>query len=375
MAEESAQERTEKPSAKRLREAKERGQVPRSRELNTTLILIAGSLFLYLYAPFLGANLLELMGQGLTTGASDLDHPSVLGKQLGASLWRAFNLLLPLFGVLGFVAIAAPSLLGGWLLSGKKLAPKWSNVNPLKGLQRIFSPNGLMEVAKAIVKLLVVGGVGIAFLRHRMDEIIAPAAASISSDLFRALRLYGSFFAVLAASTMLIAVVDVPFQIWSHMRKLRMTRQELKEEMKETEGRPEVKSRIRNFQRQMAQQRMMEAVPHADVVVTNPTHFAVVLKYEPERADAPRVVARGADLVAWRIRTVAEANAVPVFEEPLLARALYNSCKIGQEIPALLYLSVAQVLAYIYQLRNAREIGNEPPRPPTDIPVPEELVN
>ena len=158
------------------------------------------------------------------------------------------------------------------------------------------------------------------------------------------------------------------------MRKLRMTRQELKEEMKETEGRPEVKSRIRNLQRQMAQQRMMEAVPHADVVVTNPTHFAVVLKYEPERADAPRVVARGADLVAWRIRTVAEANAVSVFEEPLLARALYNSCKIGQEIPAPLYLSVAQVLAYIYQLRNARKTGSEPPRPPTDIPVPEELV-
>jgi flagellar biosynthetic protein FlhB len=375
MAEESAQERTEEPSAKRLREAKERGQVPRSRELNTTLILTAGSLFLYLYAPFLGANLLELMEQGLTTGVSDLDHPSALGEQLGASLWRAFNLLLPLFGVLGFVAIAAPSLLGGWLLSGKKLAPKWSNVNPLKGLQRIFSPNGLMEVAKAIAKLLVVGGVGITFLRHCMDQIIAPAAASISSDLFSALRLYGSFFAVLAASTMLIAVVDVPFQIWNHMRKLRMTRQELKEEMKETEGRPEVKSRIRNFQRQMAKQRMMEVVPHADVVVTNPTHFAVALKYEPERADAPRVVAKGADLVAWRIRTVAEANAVPVFEEPLLARALYNSCKIGQEIPAPLYLSVAQVLAYIYQLRNARKTGSEPPRPPTDIPVPEELVN
>jgi flagellar biosynthetic protein FlhB len=179
---------------------------------------------------------------------------------------------------------------------------------------------------------------------------------------------------VLAGSTVLIAAVDVPFQLWDYARQLRMTRQEIRDELKETEGRPEVKGRIRNLQREIARRRMMEEVPKADVVVTNPTHFAAALRYNPLRSGAPRLVAKGADLMAGRIRLVAAANDIPILEAPPLARALYYSTKIGQEIPAPLYLAVAQVLAYVYQLRNSRRTGAEEPSPPSELSVPPELV-
>jgi flagellar biosynthesis protein FlhB len=374
MSNEVSQERTEQPTQKRLKEARERGQIPRSRELNTTLMLLGSSGLLYMLGASIGGGLLASMKQGLTLGRGDITHPNVMITSLSNDCLHALTLFGPVLVGLLLLAVIGPAALGGWLLSGQALSFKWDRLDPLKGLGRIFSTRGLVELAKALVKVAVVAAVGGLFLWHHRDEVSGISGAAVTSDVAHAFDLFGIFFLILAGSTALIAAVDVPYQLWDHRRQLRMTRQEIRDEMKETEGRPEVKSRIRNVQREMARRRMMAEVHKADVVVTNPTHVAVALRYEPLRANAPRLVAKGADLIAGRIRMVAAASDVPTVEAPTLARALYHTTKIGQEIPASLYLAVAQVLAYVYQLRGARKTGDPQPPPPTNLSVPPELA-
>jgi flagellar biosynthetic protein FlhB len=261
-------------------------------------------------------------------------------------------------------------LLGGWTLSGEFLIPKLERLSPIKGFGRIFSLAGLVELVKAIVKLAVIAGVGGVILWSHRSEILAPPDASVPRDMLEAFRLFAIVLLTLSAATFLVAAMDVPYQLWDHGRKLRMTRQEVRDELKESEGRPEVKGRIRQLQRELSRRRMMDEVPKADLVVTNPTHYAVALRYEPVKCGAPRVVAKGADLLAGHIRTLARAKGVPVIEAPPLARALYRGVKLDQEIPASLYMAVAQLLAYVYQLRTAREAGTREPEPPRDLPVP-----
>lgn len=369
-----AQERTERATPKRLREAKRKGQVPRSRELNTAMLLTVAALMLYLFGPALGEGLTAAMERALVLGPADVTDPAAMLHRLWGLGIEVLLVFMPFILVVLVTAVGAPALLGGWSLSAEALTPKLERLNPVKGLARIFSVRGLVELGKAIAKLAVVSLVGGAFLWTRQGEILASAGASIDQDLIRAFHLFGVLLLVLGVSTFLIALVDVPYQLWDHHKKLRMTRQEVRDELKETEGRPEVKSRIRQLQRELSRRRMMEEVPKADLVVTNPTHFAVALRYEPLKAGAPRVVAKGADLIAGQIRAVAQAHGVPVVEAAPLARALYHGVKLGQEIPAALYLAVAQLLAYVYQLRTARENGRRAPEMPRDLPVPEELV-
>jgi flagellar biosynthetic protein FlhB len=374
MSNEASQERTEQPTQKRLKEARERGQVPRSRELNTTLMLLGSSGLLYLLGASVGDGLLTSMRHGLALQPAQIADPHAMLASLTRECLHALALFAPLLVGLLLLALIGPVLLGGWLFSGEALAFKWERLDPLKGLGRIFSTKGLVELAKALVKICVVGVISGLFLWHHKEEVSGISRAAVSTDVAHAFDLFALFFLILAGSTLLIAAVDVPYQLWDYARQLRMTRQEIRDEMKETEGRPEVKSRIRNVQREMARRRMMAEVAKADVVVTNPTHFAVALRYEPLRANAPRLVAKGADLIAGRIRMVAAANDVPLVEAPPLARALYHTTKIGQEIPASLYLAVAQVLAYVYQLRGARETGDPQPPPPANLSVPPELA-
>lgn len=373
MADGQSQERTERATPKRLRDAKRKGQVPRSRELNTALVLTVAALTLYYSGPFLGEGLMGYMERALTLGPRDLADPLVLFSRIRDAAVDMLFLFLPLMLVMVVTALGAPALLGGWALSGELLVPKLERLNPVKGFARIFSARGLVELVKGILKLVVVGGVGGAFIWMHRAEILAPHGASLDHDLVHAFHLFGIVLIVLAAATFLIALVDVPYQLWEHFKQLRMTRQEVRDELKETEGRPEVKSRIRQMQREVSRRRMMQEVPKADLVVTNPTHFAVALRYQPLKSGAPRVVAKGADLIAGQIRAVAGASGVPVIEAPPLARALYHSVKLGHEIPASLYLAVAQLLAYVYQLRTARQTGARPPDPPRDLPVPDEL--
>jgi flagellar biosynthetic protein FlhB len=284
-------------------------------------------------------------------------------------MFDALWLLLPFFFLVAAAALLAPMALGGWAFSFEALQPKLSKLDPVKGLKRVFSAKGLMELVKAFAKFALVAAVAMTVIWVQMGDFLQLGNESLHSALAHAGHLFATAFLYVSAALILIAMADVPFQIWDHNKQMRMTKQEVKDEMKDTEGKPEVKARLRQLQREMANARMMEQVPQADVVVTNPTHFAVALKYDQLRMRAPLVVAKGADLVAANIRRVAAENKVLLVETPPLARALYHSTEMGQEIPEGLYVAVAQVLAYVYQLKTVQKNGGKKPtRPKPDIP-------
>ncbi len=374
MAEEKAQERTEEPTPKRLREAKEKGQVARSRELNTVMVLLAGAFGGVMLGQNMIGSLERLMVDGLAferaTAFDSYLLPGILMQFMLDALW----LITPLILLLLVAAFVGPLSLGGWSFSGESIKFKPEKLDPIKGLGRVFSLKGLMELLKTLAKFIVVTTAAGLLLWIDSGELLQLGSASIKPALAATGELIMWGFLFLTAVLVLIAAVDVPFQVWDHTRQLRMTRQEVKDEMKETEGNPEVKAKTRSLQREMARQRMMTEVPKADVIITNPTHFAVALRYDPERGGAPRMVAKGADLVAGEIRKIAlEAN-VPLYEAPPLARAIYYNTRINDEIPAALYVAVAQVLAYIFQLREFRK-GGAYPQAPADLQVPEEMTH
>jgi flagellar biosynthesis protein FlhB len=348
---EQQDERTERATSKRLKDARERGQVPRSRELSTTLVLLAGAGCLYAAGSHMSGNLVSHMRMGLEFQREWLNEPQGLERALGAAMGQALMDLWPLFATVFVAALAAPLALGGWTFSAQALVPDFSRLSPLAGLQRMFGWHGLVELLKALAKCLLVGGVAAIVIYAFMDDAIALGRMPVEVGIAGAGKIIGSAFIWMSAALVVVAAIDVPFQLWDYQHRLRMSRHEVREELKETDGRPEVKSRIRQLQQQFARRRMMEHVPKADVIITNPTHFAVALRYDAFKMRAPRVVAKGADLVALAIRRVAEAHNVPMFESPLLARALYRSVDIGKEIPGGLYVAVAQVLTYIYQMR------------------------
>lgn len=369
MAETDQQERTEQPTAKRLQEARERGEVARSRDLAgaavTLLVMLA--LVLATWPSARGAAALFRIGL-------DYRPETLLGAQgmtdaLASAAWAGLLILALPLAVSVLAALAGTLALGGWVFSGDALTPKPERFNPVKGFKRMFSLRGLVELGKALGKFLVVAaitGILLSWLAPRLGSLaVEPAPAGVR----RAISTIGWSGVAIASGLLLIAAVDVPWQWFDFRRRLRMTREELKREQKETDGNPEVRSRIRSLQQQMARRKMMADVPKADVVVTNPTHYAVALRYDGKRARAPVVVAKGAELLAARIREIAVEHRVAILESPPLARALYRHVEIGAEIPAALYLAVAQVLAYVYRLREAARTGGlvpEPPRPEID---------
>jgi flagellar biosynthetic protein FlhB len=358
-------QRTEQPTPKRLQDARGRGQVPRSRELAGTAVMVAGAGTLLLAGHWLAGGMVRVMHGGLGFPRSWLDDPQSMTNAFAEVLLQAGIALAPLFGVAFVVAALAPASIGGWVMSGEALGPDLNRMNPVAGLRRIFGVQGLVELGKALAKFAVVGTVAVAVMWWLLGDMMALGGMPSGTAIARAGWLLAIATLLMSVALVLIAAVDVPFQVWSHRRNLRMTRQEIREEFKETEGRPEVKSRIRNAQREMARRRMMQEVPRADVVLTNPTHYSVALRYEAGRMRAPRVVAKGRDLVALEIRRVAREHGVTVFEAPPLTRAVYATTELNREIPAGLYLAVAQVLSYVYQLRAAGSDGWKlrPPEP------------
>jgi flagellar biosynthetic protein FlhB len=364
---ENGQEKTEEPTSKRLRDAKEKGQVPRSRELSTMLVMLAAAGSLTLLGDYMASGLAGVLESGFSFGRDMAFDPRAPLRALSSALIGGLLTVAPFALIMFLVALAAPAALGGWSFSGKALQPKLEKLDPIKGLKRIFGINGLVELLKAIAKVVLVGAVGAGLLWLQRDHFHALAGEPLEPGIRHAAWIFFGAFTAMAVALILIALVDVPYQLWDHTKKLRMTRQEVKDEMKDTEGKPEVKQKIRQLQQQMAQGRMMEKIPDADVVVTNPTHFAVALKYDQLHMRAPKVVAMGTDLVAQRIREIAREHRVPLFEAPPLARALYHTSQLDREIPAGLYLAVAQVLAYVYQLR-AAVAGKRPARPHPEIP-------
>ena len=373
MDNESDLEKTEQPSQRRLDQAHEEGQVARSRELSTFMALLAGGGGLWFMGEHLRQSLLRLVRQGLSFDAGVATDPVRMMERFSRLSLETVEVFLPFLGLLLVTAIFSPLLLNGWLFSFKPLQPNFSRLDPLAGIGRMFSAQGGVELGKSIAKAGVVGGAGVWAVWHYLDQTLMLPALSIPSATLQMGTLVGHSFLAMLAGMMLVAAVDVPFQLWEHNRRLRMTKDEIRQESKETEGDPQIKGKIRTLQRERARRRMMTQIPTADVVVTNPTHYAVALRYQEGVMRAPVVVAKGVHLVAERIRSVAATHRIPVVEAPALARALYAHTELEHPVPEALYLAVAEILAYAYQLQRQRKEGGGIPPPPQNLPVPVEL--
>jgi flagellar biosynthesis protein FlhB len=372
-AHDSAQERTEQPTQKRLREARERGQRPQSRDLHTLLLMAGGVGGLLLAGGPMCSALADFLRHGLLIDRARVMDSLLMAPTLGSAAMAGMSVIAPLLIVACAATVIGAVALGGPLWSTQALSFHWSKLDPWSGLRRIFSGRNLAELVKALARFALVAVIAAGSMYMAADEVTGltrePLAAALSHSGWLVLRV----LLALCAGLILIAAIDVPFQLWTHRRQLRMSRQEIKDELIETEGRPEIRGRIRALQRERARRRMMAALPTADVVIVNPTHFAVALRFN-EGMSAPRVVAKGFGPVAVKIREIATQYGVAIFHAPALARALYASTRLDQEIPAALYVAVAQVLAYVYQLRAVVTDGAPPPAPPTDLPVPVELA-
>ncbi|MBP7546398.1 MAG: flagellar biosynthesis protein FlhB [Corallincola sp.] len=373
MAADSDQERSEEPTGKRLEEARSKGQIARSKELQMMVVLLAGAVGLWLFAEPLSRALVTICKRLLSIPRDDLYDENVLGADIAAALWE---LLPPLGGWMALVALAAfvgSIVMGGLNFSSEAMGFRWSKMSPLAGIKRMFGTHGLVELIKSVAKVVVIAAVCYWLLAALFDSILHLSAETFPGNLIRALELVLMIIILLCASLAVIAVIDVPYQLWEHKQQLMMTKQEVRDEHKDVEGNPEIKRRIRRVQYEMSARRMMAEVPKADVVVTNPTHFSVALKYEAEKG-APRVVAKGSDELAMKIREIARAYEVPIISAPPLCRALYHSTELDREIPDGLFVAVAQVLAYVMQLKSWRKGRGHRPKPlPGSLPIPPEL--
>ena len=371
MAEDSDLEKTESASARRLEQAREEGQVPHSRELATFISLMVGVAALYVLGRWGGHRMMELVRSGLNFERQKAFEPEGMQQVLAQLATDGLLTIAPLLLASVVAALVTPFLMGGWVFSTSALKFDLTRLDPLQGLGRMFSTHGLAELVKATLKSVLVASVGVWVVWRERDHLFSlmlqPLATSM--DDFASLVLLSALLIV--GSLAVIAAIDVPFQLWEYHRRLRMTKDELRQEMKEQEGDPQIKARIRAAQREMSRRRMMSNVPTADVVVTNPTHYAVALKYDPDRAGAPIVVAKGADVVAGKIRELAREHNVPILEAPPLARALFAHCELEQQIPAALYTVVAEVMAWVFQLNHWIAEGGLPPEQPTRLAVPE----
>lgn len=348
-------EKTEQPTPKRLNDARQDGNIPRSRELSTAAVYGACVLAMMAFSGSLAANGVAWMQRALRPDLGLLQHPQELFGHAGSLLLGGMLVIGPLLAIGLLASFISPLLMGGLQWTNKSLMPKLDRMSPLAGIKRLYGPDALAEFAKSLLRVLFVGVAGglmmassLPLLRGLLHK---PLETAMHDGLQSALRL----MLATAVAFFVLAALDAPYQRWNWLRKLKMTREELKREMKESEGSPEVKGRIRQLQMQASQRRMMQDVPGADVIVVNPTHYAVALKYQGEKMNAPVVVARGVDEVALRIRALAQQHRVAVVSAPPLARALYREGQLGKEIPVRLYSVVAQVLSYVYQLNDWRQ--------------------
>ncbi|MTH46493.1 flagellar biosynthesis protein FlhB [Intestinirhabdus alba] len=372
MSEES-DDKTEAPTPHRLEKAREEGQIPRSRELTSMLILLVGVCIIWFGGDALARRLSGMLSAGLRFDHRMVNDPNLILGQIILLLKGAMMALLPLITGVVLVALIAPTLLGGLLFSGKSLQPKFSKLNPLPGIKRMFSAQTGAELLKAVLKSTLVGSVVGFYLWSRWPEMMRLMAQPPREAMGNALDLIGLCALLVVMGMLPMVGFDVFFQLFSHIKKLRMSRQDIRDEFKQSEGDPHVKGRIRQMQRAAASRRMMADVPKADVIVTNPTHYAVALQYDENKMSAPKVLAKGSGRVALRIREIAAGHKVPTLEAPPLARALYRHAEIGQQIPGQLYAAVAEVLAWVWQLKRWRLAGGQPPPKPANLPVPEAL--
>ena len=373
MAEESDLEKSEAASPRRLEKAREEGQIARSRELGTFMMLAAGVGAIWMGGGSLYQGLSGVLRNGLAFDQRVVADPGVMVELAVNGFGHALMVVLPIFGLLAVIAVLSSVLLGGIVISGKPLSPNFSKLSLFAGLKRMFSAQTVVELVKALAKALLVGGVAVWIIWRYHDDMLGLMHVAPTAALTKALTLVAMCCAFIVASLLVIVMLDVPWQIWSHLKKLRMSKEDVRQEHKESEGDPHTKARIRQQQRQAARRRMMSEVPSADVVVTNPTHYAVALKYDEDKNGAPRVLAKGTGLIAAKIRELAAEHRIPTLEAPPLARALYQHVELGKEIPAELYTAVAEVLAWVFQLRSWRSGWGAEPTAPKSLAVPDAL--
>jgi flagellar biosynthetic protein FlhB len=373
MAEESDLEKTEQASQKRLEKARDEGDVPRSRELATVTVLLAAGLTMLMMGEHLNQALKTSMSSGLRIDRAMAYDPMLLLMKITNGIYDLVLAFAPLALILLIVAIASPALIGGWIFSGKALVPKFGKLNPMQGLSNMFSKNSAAELIKSIAKAVLVATVAYIVISHDMEPILSLSLLPLKSSIAQLSNLLLMGFLSIVSALVFIAAIDVPFQLYHYADKLKMTKEEIKQESKESEGNPEIKARIRQQQREMARRRMMAEIPKADVVITNPTHYAVAIKYTEDGMRAPVVVAKGADAIALKIREIAAENNVLTLESPKLARALFAHTELGAEIPEALFSAVAEVLAYVFQMRLFKKDGGFRPEVPLALPVPDAL--
>ena len=375
MAEDEGQERTEDATARRRQQAREKGQVPRSRELASAAVLIVGALSLIWFGPELGKALMAVMRQLFVLTREEIFDVSALGivvyNTIYITVWPLTQVLFTLFVAAFLSAIA----LGGISFSWEAARPKLSKMNPMQGIKRMFSKQSVLELVKSILKVLLVSGVAYYLIMGSLNEFYELHIETFPTNLYHSLDILMNFVLLICCSLLVVLFIDVPFQIWQHNEELKMTKQEIKDEYKDTEGKPEVKGRIRMLQREMAQRRMMAEVPLADVIITNPEHYSVALRYDSKTERAPVVVAKGSDFMALKIREIAREHDVPLVPAAPLARAIYYSTELDQPIPDGLFAAVAQLLAYVFLLKQFQKGRGKRPKAPQDkqLPIPTEL--
>lgn len=370
---EDSDDKTEAPTPQRLDKAREEGQIPRSKELTSLLILVVGVSIVWIGGESIARRLAGLLSSGLRFDHGIINDQKLILGQIILLVKEAMYALLPLITGVVIIALVSPMLLGGLIFSTKSLAFKFSKLNPITGIGRLFSAQVGAELLKAVLKSVLMGSVAGLYLWNKWPEIMRLMSEAPTTAMNNALDLVGMCVLLVVLSIIPMVGFDVGFQLYSHFKKLRMSRQDIRDEYKQTEGDPHVKGRIRQMQRAAARRRMMADVPTADVIVTNPTHYSVALKYDENKMSAPKVIAKGAGLVALRIREIGNENRIPTLEAPPLARALYRHAEIGQQIPGQLYGAVAEVLAWVWQLKRWRLAGGTAPVKPANLPVPEAL--
>lgn len=368
-----SQEKTEQPSAKRLKESREKGQVARSKDFNATVILLFTGVGFLFFGGQLSSHLAAMMRQAFEFDSQVILTPVMGFERLFLLAKSGMWALVPILVVIFLLSLLAPLLMGGWVFSAQALQPKFSRMSLLKGLKRMVSLKGLVEMIKSFLKFALVAVVSIFVLKWHIPELLALGNAPIETAIGTGAHIIIKSFVFISGSLILIAALDVPFQLYEHSKEMKMTKQEIRDEYKETEGKPEVKSAIRRAQQEIARRRMMSEIPNADVILTNPTHYAVAISYKKRGKRAPVVVAKGKDLIAFQISKEAKIHKVPILSVPPLARAVYFSTKLNKEIPRGLYVAVAQVLAYVFQLRDKQRYDYKP-EILQNVPIPSDLA-
>ena len=353
-----SQEKTEEPTARRLSKAREEGQIARSTEITIAASVISVAIYIYLFGSSLLGNVANIFAQGLVFDSLAVLEPQVAAGRLADAMIEALFSILPILILTGVVVLACSGLIGGYNFSWKSLQPKASKFNPIAGFKRMFGMQALVNLGKSIAKFLLVGGVTYFLIDASITEFAEISLMALEPGLTVSASILTTAFLVASSTLIIIALIDAPYQVYQHNQKMKMSLREVKDERKDTEGSPEVKQRIRQKQREVSAARMLEAIAEADVVITNPEHFAVALAYDPSSEDPPKVVAKGTDVMAERIRERAGEEGVPLFQSPVLARALFFTTEIEAFIPEPLFEAVAQVIAYIFNINSINRSSN-----------------